>query len=84
MKRIVRAECLSYIQTLPDGSFPLIYLDPPFNTGKVQKRNRMRVVQDEGGSRLGFGSRSSPPSTSTPSTTSWPSSSPACARPIAC
>jgi site-specific DNA-methyltransferase (adenine-specific) len=57
MRRIVRAECLSYTQTLPDGSFPLIYLDPPFNTGKAQKRNRMRVVQDENGSRSGFGGK---------------------------
>ncbi|WP_018465921.1 DNA-methyltransferase [Calidithermus timidus] len=57
MKRIVQAECLSYTQTLPDASFPLIYLDPPFNTGKPQKRNRMRVVQDENGSRSGFGGK---------------------------
>lgn len=57
MKRIVWAECLSYVRTLPDASFPLIYLDPPFNTGKAQKRNRMRVVQDENGSRSGFGGK---------------------------
>lgn len=55
--RIVQSECLSYIQTLPDASFPLIYLDPPFNTQKVQRRNRMRVIQDENGSREGFGGK---------------------------
>ena len=57
MNRIVRAECLSYISTLPDASFPLIYLDPPFNTGKPQKRDRIRAMRDENGSRRGFGGK---------------------------
>jgi site-specific DNA-methyltransferase (adenine-specific) len=54
MKRIVQAECLDYITTLPDASFPLIYLDPPFNTGKIQQRRRIRAVADEQGSHRGF------------------------------
>ncbi|MFF2486423.1 DNA-methyltransferase [Microbacterium sp. NPDC058062] len=29
---------LEVIRTLPDASFTLIYLDPPFNTGRVQER----------------------------------------------
>jgi site-specific DNA-methyltransferase (adenine-specific) len=55
--QIVYAENLSYMRTLPDGAFRLIYIDPPFNTGKVQQRARMRVVASEQGVRVGFGDR---------------------------
>jgi len=54
MKRIVQAECLDYITTLPDASFPLIYLDPPFNTRKTQQRRRIRAIADEQGPHRGF------------------------------
>lgn len=57
MKRIVQAECLAYIATLPEAAFPLIYLDPPFNTRKTQQRRRIRAVADELGPRRGFGDR---------------------------
>jgi site-specific DNA-methyltransferase (adenine-specific) len=53
--QIVYAENLSYMRTLPDGAFRLIYIDPPFNTGKAQQRVRMRVVASEQGERIGFG-----------------------------
>ncbi|HEY4382320.1 MAG TPA: site-specific DNA-methyltransferase [Acidobacteriaceae bacterium] len=39
------------------GSAALIYIDPPFNTGKRQTRLRMKTVQDEAGDRVGFGGR---------------------------
>jgi site-specific DNA-methyltransferase (adenine-specific) len=55
--RIVYAENLRYMRTLPDGAFRLIYIDPPFNTGKAQQRVRMRVVASEQGERIGFGDR---------------------------
>jgi site-specific DNA-methyltransferase (adenine-specific) len=55
--QIVYAENLSYMRTLPDGTFRLIYIDPPFNTGKAQQRARMRVVASEQGVRVGFGDR---------------------------
>ncbi|MDW8234946.1 MAG: site-specific DNA-methyltransferase, partial [Roseiflexaceae bacterium] len=35
----------------------LIYIDPPFNTGKVQQRVRMQVSASESGERMGFGDR---------------------------
>lgn len=57
MKRIVQAECLSYISTLPDASFPLIYLDPPFNTRKTQQRQRIRAIADDKAKRKGFGGK---------------------------
>ena len=36
----------------------LVYVDPPFNTGRVQRRERLRTVRDEtGGDRTGFAGR---------------------------
>jgi site-specific DNA-methyltransferase (adenine-specific) len=45
---------LEIISTLPDASFDLIYIDPPFNTGKTQARTQIRTVRDEGSDRVGF------------------------------
>ena len=42
---------------LPKARFDLIYLDPPFNTGRAQARHTLSVVADEGGDRIGFGGR---------------------------
>ncbi|MBN1809132.1 MAG: site-specific DNA-methyltransferase [Planctomycetes bacterium] len=39
---------------LPAASVNLIYIDPPFNTGRRQKRTRLRTVRDDGGDRTGF------------------------------
>lgn len=36
---IVHGEALDVARTLPDGTFTLIYLDPPFNTGRTQERH---------------------------------------------
>ena len=47
--RIVLAENLEYIRSLPAGIADLIYIDPPFNTGKRQQRTRLRTVHDEEG-----------------------------------
>jgi site-specific DNA-methyltransferase (adenine-specific) len=45
---------LDVLRTLPDGQFQLIYVDPPFNTGKAQARTRIRTTRDESGDRIGF------------------------------
>ena len=40
---------------MPDGEVDLIYVDPPFNTGRTQERRSIRTVRDEdGGDRVGF------------------------------
>ena len=39
---------------LPDGSMSLIYVDPPFNTGRVQKRQSIKTTKSQTGSRVGF------------------------------
>ena len=42
------------IQKFPDQSFDLIYIDPPFNTGRTQSRTRIRTIQSEEGDRTGY------------------------------
>jgi site-specific DNA-methyltransferase (adenine-specific) len=56
--RIVLADNLPYLRTLPDGLANLIYVDPPFNTGKRQERKSVRtILDDECGDRVGFKGR---------------------------
>jgi site-specific DNA-methyltransferase (adenine-specific) len=45
------------LETLPRGAFDLVYMDPPFNTGRSQGRNTISVEQAETGGRVGFGGR---------------------------
>ncbi len=45
---------LPIIQSFPDDSFDLIFIDPPFNTGKTQSRTQIRTVRDDNGDRIGF------------------------------
>ena len=42
---------------LPEGAFDLVYMDPPFNTGRAQSRRTLAVQADAGGERVGFGGR---------------------------
>ena len=51
---VVKGDNLALIRALPDESIDLIYIDPPFNTGKVQTRQTMKNVRSETGSRIGF------------------------------
>ena len=39
---------------MPDEFVDLIYIDPPFNTGKKQKRTFIKTAQSENGDRKGF------------------------------
>jgi site-specific DNA-methyltransferase (adenine-specific) len=57
VNRIILADNMAVLPTIPDGSVALIYIDPPFNTGKVQRRTRIRTVRDDAGDRVGFGGR---------------------------
>ena len=54
MRRIVYGDNLPILEGLPDGSVPLIYIDPPFNTGRTQARARVRTERDADGDRAGF------------------------------
>ncbi len=48
---------LTVLQSLPPDSVDLIYIDPPFNTGKVQSRTQIATVADQNGDRTGFQGR---------------------------
>lgn len=51
-------ENLEILKTLKSGIFSLIYVDPPFNTGKSQTRTRTSTKRDDAsGDRTGFGGR---------------------------
>lgn len=52
---IVLADNLEHLGNVPDGVANLVYIDPPFNTGKCQELRRVKTVRDEeGGDRTGF------------------------------
>jgi site-specific DNA-methyltransferase (adenine-specific) len=60
MPRIVYGDNLPLLQALPAGSIPLIYIDPPFNTGKAQARvqtTTTRAAPGDPGDRTGFQGR---------------------------
>ena len=56
-RRIVLADNMDYLPTLPDGIADLVYIDPPFNTGRTQVRRSIRTARDDSGDRTGFGGR---------------------------
>ena len=57
---IVHGENLNVLEGLPDEAFSLVYLDPPFNTGRDQVRRTARSVPAAAGEgdRVGFAGRS--------------------------
>ena len=50
-------DCLAITPSLESSSFDLIYIDPPFNTGRPQTRKRLKTVRDDNGDRTGFQGR---------------------------
>ena len=51
---LVHADNLAALRALPDASMQLVYLDPPFNTGRTQHRRVTRSVRDPDGTHFGF------------------------------
>ncbi|NWG08548.1 MAG: site-specific DNA-methyltransferase [Chloroflexi bacterium] len=54
MNRIYFGDNLQILRELPSESIDLIYIDPPFNTGKTQKLTRIKTTKSKNGSRKGF------------------------------
>ena len=52
--RIILSDNLPVLRAMDAESVQLIYIDPPFNTGKIQSRTRIRVERDPEGDRTGF------------------------------
>ncbi len=55
--RIIWGDNLSVLRSMPGELVDLIYIDPPFNTGRAQRRVSLRTIRDEGGDRTGFQGR---------------------------
>ena len=54
MNRIYFGDNLPILKKMPSQTVDLIYIDPPFNTGKIQKHTKIRTVRAENGDRKGF------------------------------
>jgi len=54
VNRITHGDNLPLLQDMASSSVELIYIDPPFNTGKTQTRHQITTVRDEEGDRIGF------------------------------
>lgn len=57
---VVLGENLDVLPTLPDASFTVVYLDPPFNTGRKQRRQAVtaeRRTAGDAGTITGFRGR---------------------------
>lgn len=54
MNRVYYGDNLPILRSLPSESVALIYIDPPFNTGRAQARPQFKTVRDENGDRTGF------------------------------
>jgi site-specific DNA-methyltransferase (adenine-specific) len=52
--RVVLADNLDVLRSLPDACIDLVYVDPPFNTGKRQVLQRLKTTRDAEGDRVGF------------------------------
>ncbi len=55
--RIIEGDNLVVLPTLPDGCAALIYIDPPFNTGRRRSHTRVKVERagPDDADRVGFG-----------------------------
>jgi site-specific DNA-methyltransferase (adenine-specific) len=53
---VVRGDNLAVLPRLPGGSFQVVYIDPPFNTGSRRERRTLRTSRTDrdGGDRTGF------------------------------
>ena len=52
--RVIFGDNLPVLRRLPSGAVDLIYIDPPFNTGKTQTRTQLRTERSPDGDRVGF------------------------------
>ena len=45
---------LTVLKLIPDSSVQLVYIDPPFNTGREQQRSKVTTRRNNEGNRIGF------------------------------
>lgn len=51
---VVEGDNLVALPGLPSATFRLIYIDPPFNTGRTQRRQSLTTTRSAEGGRVGF------------------------------
>lgn len=56
--RVLHGDNLVAMRAMPDESFQLVYMDPPFNTGRRQQRQQTTTVRNDSGTRTGFQGKS--------------------------
>ncbi len=54
---VIRGDNAPVLGDLPPATFDLIYMDPPFNTGRAQTRHSLTMTADPEARRVGFGGR---------------------------
>lgn len=54
---IYHKDNLEVLKEIKSNSIDLIYIDPPFNTGTIQKRESIKTINDSNGDRKGFGEK---------------------------
>jgi len=58
VRKIICADNMAVLPGMPSGSVDLVYVDPPFNTGRIQQRTTVKAIRDEtGGDRVAFQGR---------------------------
>ncbi len=55
---VIEGDNLPVLEQLPEAAFQMIYIDPPFNTGRTQRRQTITTVRSQEGDRVGFKGRS--------------------------
>lgn len=51
---IYHADNLTVLKSLEAESVDLVYVDPPFNTGRRQARTQVKTIRDDAGDRVGY------------------------------
>jgi site-specific DNA-methyltransferase (adenine-specific) len=54
---VVHGDNSGVLALLPEEMFDLVYVDPPFNTGRAQARRTVSMAADPSSTRVGFGGR---------------------------
>ena len=54
---VLLGDNLALLPDFDDGLFQLVYADPPFNTGRAQRRRTVSTTAAPDGDRIGFGGR---------------------------
>jgi site-specific DNA-methyltransferase (adenine-specific) len=54
INQIFKGDNLPILKSIPSESIQLIYIDPPFNTGRTQTRGTTTTTRTDAGNRVGF------------------------------